>query len=147
GAFAGALAAGFALVPWLGLDGVARAMGAINLGAGAAFALLGARRREIVPLATGERIASARSGARVYLAAALLVGFASMTCETVVIRIGGLTFGSSEFTFAMVVAAFVLAIAAGSLTVSALPGIGRAALPAVLWSLAAAFALLYVGAD
>jgi spermidine synthase len=70
-----------------------------------------------------------------------------MALQTVVIRIGGLTFGSSEFTFAMVVAAFVLSIAAGSLVVSALPGIGRAVLPAVLWALALAFALLYLRAD
>ena len=40
--------------------------------------------------------------------------------------VGGLTLGSSEFTFAIVVAAFVLSIAVGSLTVSALPRIGRA---------------------
>ena len=144
GAFVGALAAGFALVPWLGLDGVARAMGAINLAAGAAFVLLGLRRREIAPL---EETPVASAGPRVYGAAALLVGFAMMACQTVMIRIGGLTFGSSEFTFAMVVAAFVLSIAAGSLAVSALSGVGRAALPAVLWALALAFGLLYTRAD
>jgi len=37
GAFAGALAGGFVLVPWLGLDGVLRAMGVVNLSAGVSF--------------------------------------------------------------------------------------------------------------
>jgi len=147
GAFAGALAAGFALVPWLGLDGVARAMGAINLGAGAVFVGLGIRRRDVVPLDARAETAPAAPAPGVYAAAALLVGFATMTCQTVLIRIGGLTFGSSEFTFAMVVAAFVSAIAAGSLAVSALPRVGRAVLPATLWALAFAFALLYTRAD
>ena len=41
GAFAGALAGGFALVPWLGLDGVLRAMGLLNLAAGAIFIVQG----------------------------------------------------------------------------------------------------------
>jgi spermidine synthase len=50
GAFVGALAAAFVLVPALGLDGVARAMGAINLLAGGAFVLLGARRHELAAL-------------------------------------------------------------------------------------------------
>ena len=149
GAFAGALAAGFALVPWLGLDGVARAMGVINLGAGAGFVLLGTWWREIATPA-GERAqpaASGAPGARVYGAAALLIGFGSMTCQAILIRLGGLALGSSEFTFAMVVAGFVFAIAAGSLAVSTRPRIGRAALPMTLWALALAFGLLYTRAD
>ena len=44
-----------------------------------------------------------------------------MTLQTVLIRLGGLSFGSSQFTFSMVVAVFVLCIALGSFTVSALP--------------------------
>ena len=42
-----------------------------------------------------------------------------MVLQTIVIRIGGLAFGSSEYTFAMVVAVFVLCIARGSFGVSA----------------------------
>ena len=43
GAFAGSLAAGFFLINWLGLDGVLRAMGVVNLFAGAVFLVLGLR--------------------------------------------------------------------------------------------------------
>ncbi|MGH7336638.1 MAG: hypothetical protein ACREI7_03590, partial [Myxococcota bacterium] len=50
GAFAGALAAGFFLIEWLGLDGVQRAMGLVNISAGIVFALLGVQRREVVEL-------------------------------------------------------------------------------------------------
>ena len=46
-----------------------------------------------------------------------------MTLQTVLIRLGGLAFGSSQFTFSMVVAVFVLCIALGSFAVSALPRI------------------------
>ena len=45
------------------------------------------------------------------------------------IRVGGLAFGSSEYTFTMVVAVFVLCIARGSFAVSARADIGRYALP------------------
>jgi spermidine synthase len=147
GAFAGALAAGFVLVPSLGLDGVARAMGAINLGAGAAYALLGSTRRAVVPLHAAAETDRTAAIPRAYAIAALLVGFGSMACQTVLIRVGGLTLGSSEFTFAIVVAAYVLAIAAGSVTVSALSRIGPALLPATLWALALAFVLLYTRVD
>src|SRR4029453_4433584 len=43
GAFLGALAAGFVLVPLLGLDGVLYAMGCVNLAAGVGFFLLDRR--------------------------------------------------------------------------------------------------------
>ena len=49
-----------------------------------------------------------------------------MTLQTVLIRLGGLSFGSSQFTFSMVVAVFVLCIALGSFAVSALPRIPAA---------------------
>ena len=49
GAFAGALAAGFWLVPSLGLVGVLRAMAALNLSAGTLFLLLGLRQTAAHP--------------------------------------------------------------------------------------------------
>ena len=125
GAFVGALAAGFFLVPWLGLVTLMYAVGAVNLAAGSVFVLLGLRAR-----AARARPRSCRATRRacanfaVYAAIALLVGFAMMAIQTVAIRVAGLSIGSSHFTFSMVVAVFVLCIAIGSLAVSLAPGVG-----------------------
>src|SRR5262249_15590188 len=78
-----------------------------------------------------------------YLAVALLTGFAMITLQTVCIRLGGLCFGASQFTFSMVVAAFVLCIALGSFAVSALRRIPPAVLPATLWALVLLLTALY----
>jgi spermidine synthase len=122
GAFLGALAAGFVLVPWLGLVTLMYAVGAVNITAGGIFVALGLRARPLAPgldaPAEGARIA----GFAAYAAIALLVGFAMMALQTVVIRVAGLAIGSSPFTFSMVVSVFVLCIAIGSLAVSLAPG-------------------------
>ncbi|MGH0033414.1 MAG: fused MFS/spermidine synthase [Myxococcota bacterium] len=148
GAFAGALAAGFVLIPWLGIAGVLAAMGVVNLSAGAAFLAIGSRYQETpLPEPGGAADAGEVAGFGLYAWVALLLGFAMMATQTVLIRMGGLALGASHFTFSMVVAVFVLCIALGSLAVSALPRIPRIALPAVVWSLAACFALLFLVAD
>jgi len=143
GAFAGALAAGFWLVPRLGLDGVLFAMGAVNLVAGALFLLLGVRTRGSLPVPSA---AEAPSPARFVALAvvALLAGFAMMSLQTVLNRIGALAFGASQFTFSMVVAVFVLCIALGSLTVSALPRIRPLYVVASQWALVVCLVLLYL---
>jgi len=143
GAFLGALATGFFLVEWLGLDGVLHALGWVNVAAGGIFALLSLRQREIVPLEPSEAAPLRANVFAVYGTAALLVGFAMMVLQTVTIRIAGLSFGSSEYTFAMVVAVFVLCIARGSFGVSSRAEIGRYALVITLWALALYFAGLY----
>ncbi len=148
GAFAGALAAGYWLVPSLGLVGVLVWMGGINLFAGATFLVLGALRPQAMPIATARGDAPLRvAGFASFAAVALLTGFAMMTLQTVLIRLGGLSFGSSQFTFSMVVAVFVLCIALGSFAVSALPRIPRLLLPAALWSLLVLLVALYLEAD
>src|SRR2546426_1051813 len=53
GAFAGALATGFVLIRWLGLEAILYRMGAVNLAVGALFALLGVKRRELAALDAG----------------------------------------------------------------------------------------------
>jgi spermidine synthase len=160
GAFAGALAAGFWLVPALGLVGVLVAMGLVNLAAGAAlFALDPRARAEGLGLRNAEpqgREAAAQRGEvergaglrpgrgfAAYLALALLVGFAMATLQTAFIRLGALAFGASQFTFSMVVAVFVLCIALGSFAVSALSRIPPGVLVGSLWALVALLALLY----
>ncbi len=144
GAFAGALAAGFVLIHWLGLDGVLRLMGAVNLFAGGVFVALGLRRAPAVaPLAAAESAAAPRSFAAL-AAVALLAGFAMMVLQTTFNRIAGLALGSSHFTFAMVVAVFVLCIALGSFSVSALQRIPSWLLAVSQWLLIALLALIYV---
>lgn len=146
GAFAGALAAGFYLVPVLGLETVMMAMGCINLGAGAIFILSGLSGRWVVSLAQDEP-AGRIEGFAVYATVALLTGFAMMTMQTTFIRLGMLAIGSSQFTFSMVVAVFVLAIALGSFIVSGLSSIPRIIVVLNQWGIALCFFVLYPRLD
>jgi predicted membrane-bound spermidine synthase len=149
GAFAGALAAGFLLVPWLGLSGVLVAMGATNLLAGAGFLALGLRPpasgavgpAAAAALPAGAPLAPPGFGA--YAAVALLSGFAMMAIQTVLNRVGALSLGASQFTFSMVVAVFVLCIALGSFAVSALSRVRPAYLVASQWVLVGLLIPLY----
>src|SRR5262245_48766538 len=137
GAFFGSLAAGFVLIHWLGLDGVLRAMGVVNLLAGATFVALGLREAQDAasqPAAAAVESLAPRSFAALALVA-LLAGFAMMVLQTSLNRIAGLALGSSHFTFAMVVAVFVLCIALGSFTVSALSRIPPWLVAASQWLL------------
>ncbi|HEM46803.1 MAG TPA: hypothetical protein ENO23_07130, partial [Alphaproteobacteria bacterium] len=145
GAFVGALAAGFFLVPRLGLQAAMVAMGVVNLAAGSTFVLLGWRGRDVAPLivqlddAPTPRI----SGFRSFATVAALTGFAMMTIQTAVIRLASTAFGSSQFTFSMVVAVFVLSIAIGSFCVSAFSRIPTRVVVVNQWGLAFLFLLLY----
>jgi spermidine synthase len=123
GAFAGTLTAGFWLLAWLGLGKTLVAMAVLNLLAGLAFALLDRRDATPRPEAMTAAVAERVEGFASYAAVALLSGFAMMTLEVVLIRFGGLSLGSSEYSFSMVVAVFVLCIAIGSLLVSVMPRI------------------------
>jgi spermidine synthase len=148
GAFAGALAAAFALIPALGLAGAVRTVGCANLAASLAFALAGLRSRDALP--SGTALEPATSDAPLpaprlapFAAAALLAGFAMMALQTVAIRVGALSLGASPFTFATVVAVFVLCIGLGSMGVSAAPRIPPAALAVSQWALVALLLALY----
>jgi spermidine synthase len=143
GAFAGALAGGFVLIPELGLDPVLFAMGCVNLVAAAAFTQLD--RYHGQPAAEpsqspGQTVPLMGAWASV----ALLAGFAMMSLQTILNRIGGLAFGSSQFTFAMVVAVFVLCIALGSLAVSAFGRIPRGFIMGSQWLLVFLLFPLYI---
>jgi len=141
GAFLGALAAGFWLVPWLGLVGVMRAMATVNLAAGAIFALGG--RSERPGLAAAPAGGAPTEGFAALATVALLGGFATMALQTVLIRLGGLALGASQFTFSTVVAVFVLCIALGSFAVSALRRIPSAAVVVAQVLLVALMGALY----
>lgn len=148
GAFAGALGGAFVVVPRLGLDGASYAMAALNILAGAFFALLDRRAHGLAAsmadaATAGPMDVRSRMRLRGYAVVALLVGFAMMTLQTTFNRIGALSLGASPFTFAMVVAVFVLCMAIGSLAVSALPRIPGVVVHASLWALVGLLTLLY----
>jgi spermidine synthase len=142
GAFAGALAAGFYLVPVLGLVRVMFAMGVVNLVAGGVFVVIGLRGH--VLLAQEEKTAPRIEGIKTYAVIAVLIGFAMMVVQTSVIRVAGLAFGSSHFTFSIVVSIFVLCIALGSFAVSMLPSVRTWYIVANQWALAVLILVLYI---
>jgi predicted membrane-bound spermidine synthase len=144
GAFAGALAGGMWLVPALGLDGTLRATACVNLFAGLSFALLSRRAGALAPVVDAEPDAAQEASRfTAYAAVALLAGFSMMSVQAIFNRIGALALGSSHYTFAMVVAVFVLCIALGSLAVSALPRIPPGVVYGTLWALVGLLACLY----
>ena len=147
GAFAGALCASFFLIPWLGLGGVMLTMALVNLGAGGIFAFLGSALGPAEsPPASEPAPAVApllRHRATACASVALLSGFAMMTIQTILNRVGALALGASQFTFSMIVACFVLCIALGSFAVSALRRIPPTLLPASQWLLVAILLALY----
>jgi predicted membrane-bound spermidine synthase len=142
GAFIGALLGGIVLVPRFGLDGTSRVTACANLVAGAAFVWLAPRAPALATAAPARSDATAVRRFGGYAAVALLAGFAMMTLQTTLNRLGALSLGASQFTFAMIVAVFVLCIALGSLAVSALPRIPPGFVYGSLWLLVA---LLVVG--
>jgi spermidine synthase len=144
GAFAGALAGGFVLIPVLGLDSVMSAMACLNLVAAAGFWQLDRHHRELAPDPSPSPRAQTVPRLGAWATVALLAGFAMMTLQTILNRIGGLAFGSSQFTFAMVVAVFVLCIALGSLGVSAFNRIPRGFVVGSQWLLVFLLFPLYV---
>jgi spermidine synthase len=144
GAFAGALAGGFFLVPLLGLDGVVWTMGFLNLFAAASFLMLDRCAASVAPDLAQPAKAERVPRFAAWAAVALLAGFAMMILQTTLNRLGALAFGSSQFTFAMVVAVFVLCIAIGSLAVSALPRIPAGLALGCAWLLAALLFPLYL---
>ena len=143
GAFLGALAAGFVLIPWLGLASTVAAMGCVNLFAGVAFVALQRREQRSDPLPAASAALRLPEGFAVLSLVALLAGFGMMTLQTVLNRVGALALGASHFTFAMVVATFVLSIALGSFAVAALARIPGSLLAASQWGLVACLLLVY----
>jgi spermidine synthase len=145
GAFAGALAGGFWLVPWLGLDGVVYAMGCVNLVAAAIFAQLDRAASSLAPDLSQPSASQPVARFTAWAGVALLAGFAMMALQTTFNRMGALALGASQFTFAMVVAVFVLCIALGSLSVSALARIPRGLVVGTQWALVFSLFPLYLG--
>jgi spermidine synthase len=139
GAFVGALAAGFWLIQELGLPGTVRLAAIVNLLAAAFFAcypiksLSHPARPQAARATAGQKQGAPSSAAKSFSPGALyLIAFCSglsvMTLENVLIRIVNLSMGASAYSFSMIVGAFILAIALGSLAVSRMRNLTRNAL-------------------
>src|SRR5439155_1429574 len=117
GAAAGALAAAFLLIGWLGMPGTMRLAGALNLALAAAVLAI-ARLGEPAAVAAAHSGGAAPSGnpvARLFLAAAFVTGLASFIYEIVWIRMLSLVLGSSFHAFELMLSAFITGLALGGL--------------------------------
>ena len=124
GAFVGVMAAGYVLAPGLGLPGSLRSMAVINLVAAIFFACFSRRVTSNAPgaIVSENEPSTAAVPARAFPTWVLytiagLNGAAVMALENVMIRITNLTFGSSSYSFSLLVGVFVLSLACGSFAV------------------------------
>lgn len=139
GAACGALASTLLLLPRLGFDLSLLAAAAVSAGVG-----LLARRLDLAGSSPAPSAPAGESVAAPSLyAAALLSGFAALTCEAAWTRLLGLTLGSSTHAFALMLAAFITGVAAGGFALARglFPALGARALCARL-QLCAAFSVL-----
>lgn len=145
GAFVGALSASYVLLPAFGMVGTLRLMGFVNIAAGLVYIALS--RRAPADEAPAPVTATGRLRLGNLAAVALLLGFAMMTVQTALIRLGSQALGASLYTFATVVAVFVLCIALGSMAVGTLSRVPERLLPICAWCLLGLLTLLYLEAD
>jgi spermidine synthase len=125
GAFGGAILAGFALIPAFGLPGTMYLGAAVNIVMGLVLLKLG-------PPETGtadksqdtESSDNASDSISSELSIAFIAGFCSIGLQTALMRVLALSAGGSEYTFAMVVGAFILLLALGAATVNLAHEIG-----------------------
>jgi predicted membrane-bound spermidine synthase len=120
GAVAGCLAAGFVLIPALGLDVSFAAAAALN-----ALAALGARRLgpDAAPPPEPRRAAAPEPllSPELVRAAVFVSGFVALTYEIAWTRALALVLGSSAYSFSEMLAAFIAGAAAGGYLVSCAP--------------------------
>jgi predicted membrane-bound spermidine synthase len=135
GAFLGALLAGFFLIPTFGLPATMVKASFLNLGAFVFFLMvpkllkpteLEKEPEKIIDEAVTEPSpVLPRFPALFLYAIAFLSGFYVMSLENVLIRITNLSLGSSSYSFSIIVAVFILSIAAGSFVIGGLKHISR----------------------
>ena len=131
GAFVGCLLAGFYLLPILGPARTMQVAAVINIAAGALIVLFAIPLRKAEPLSQVEDVTPISNAKFMALGRATLVaflaGFYSLSLQVVFMRLVGLSMGSSEYAFSMVVSVFVLMLAVGSWALA-----GKAKIP--LWA-------------
>ena len=118
GAALGVLVSGFVLIPWAGLPGTVAFAGLINALAALAVWILGHRFDDTgAPVTALPALPAQTEDSRRFITliivAAFVTGLASFIYEIVWIRMLSLLFGSSEHTFELMLAAFILGLALG----------------------------------
>lgn len=120
GAVMGALGAGFALIPWLGLDGAVWTAAGLNAVVGAGALLLG--RGQGAESERGRNEADEvmhPTAQRRFVAIAVFVsGFAALALEIGWIRLLSLILGSSAYSFSLMLGAFIGGLAIGAWVVT-----------------------------
>jgi spermidine synthase len=117
GAAAGALAAAFLLLGWLGMPGTMRTAGLLNLALATvvlAVARAGEPRAPAAVPAQGAGSVDART-VRLFLLAAFVTGASSFVYEIAWIRMLSLVLGSSFHAFELMLSAFITGLALGGL--------------------------------
>lgn len=124
GGVAGTLAAGFVLLPELGLAGTMRLAAVLSGAAALGGFFLGRASRCDAPAPDGRRFA--RLTERRAIALYAVSGFLGLACEVTFTRALVLVFGSTTYAFSTVLAVFLLGIGAGGLVGSRLARKGDA---------------------
>lgn len=122
GAFLGALWAGFILIPVFGLSSTLVKMGYINVILGAVLVCLGSAVPQVYASnsSTEPDRRTARSDPQAIIRLFFLcfyactAGLVSISAQTVLARVLGLSVGSSPYTFSLVVSSFILVLAFGA---------------------------------
>ncbi len=155
GAFAGTLCAGFYLIPVFGLPVTIIGASFINLGASLFFYFFSLSLKAVETAEPNISLPSSSQGTSeqrtlaapaLYLLA-LFSGFYVMTLENVLIRVMNLSAGSSSYSFSLIVAVFILAIAIGSLFVGKMRDIPKHALYINQLVIAISLLLIYFSLD
>jgi spermidine synthase len=121
GAAAGCFAAGFAVIPMLGVMGTTWAAAALNFTVGGVALLLGRERAPAAPAETGPEPAGALPALyppetiRWAIVAFAVSGFAGLGFEVVWTRLITLVFTGTTYAFTTMLSVYLLGIAAGSL--------------------------------
>ncbi len=117
GAAAGALAAAFWLLGWVGMPGTMQLAGVLNLLLAAAVLWMSRGAEPLAPLAASAAGALAASPpiVRLFLAGAFVTGAASFIYEITWVRMLSLVLGSSFQAFELMLSAFITGLALGGL--------------------------------
>ena len=117
GAILGTLAAGFVLLPWLGVRTTIAVAAALNIVVGAIAILLQRRsqsRTDIAEKVEVEDSVAAVDGRGFWFFAALVSGFVTIGTQVSWTRVLSMIIGSSTYAFSIVVALFLIGLAIGA---------------------------------